>query len=68
MIQFKSKHPYSNKSDRWYPMLTPKPYKNLEFEDYSYIFGDKIFTKASDEAKQAYDAAMLWWERLQSDS
>ena len=62
MIQYKSKHPYSSKYDRWYPMLMSYKitYDRLNFEDYSYIFGDKVFREDSAEAKDSFEKVILW--------
>jgi len=53
---------YSNKYDRWYPMPTIKTYKDLDFDDYMYILGDKIFREASAEAEEAFNRVKMWRE------
>lgn len=61
MIQFRSKHPYSSKSKRWFPLLTRyMSFEELNFEDYSYILGDKIYHEPSPEAEQAFNATQIW--------
>ena len=65
MIQFKSKHPYSSKHDRWYPTrwyptTTPEVYNDLDFEDYMFILGDKIYREPSVEAEQAFNQVKMW--------
>lgn len=64
MIQFKSKHKYSSKSDRWYPMILVSSIDELDFEDYMYILGDKIFKEKSQAAKEALDTVIMWNELM----
>lgn len=60
-MQYRSKHLYSNKSKKWFKMLRmPTRYENLNFEDYSYILGNKIFHKPSEEAREAFEAEKMW--------
>jgi len=65
MIQYKSKHPYSNKYDRWYPLLTVRLYENLDFEDYIYIIGDTVFKESSNQAEKAFEVVKIWHELKQ---
>ena len=60
MIQYKSKHPYSSRSNRWYKLISVRTYQHLNFEDYSYIIGDKIFREESTKAEEAFEAVKLW--------
>ena len=62
MIQFKSIHPYSNKHNKWYKLLNIETYTRLDFEDYDYIIGDKIFREPSAEAEKAFNTAKMWAE------
>jgi len=61
MIQFKAKNKYWTVGDRWYKLpLMPKNVEYLNFDDYNYIIGDKIFTELSDEAIAAFDTVQMW--------
>ena len=62
MIQYKSKHPYSSRYDRWYPMLSGSnlKYEQLNYEDYMYIIGDKVFREHSAEAEKKFNEVMMW--------
>ncbi len=59
---------YSAKYDRWYPMVTIKTYQDINYQDYAYIFGDKIFREHSEEAEQAFNSAKMWSELKQRDT
>jgi hypothetical protein len=60
MIQYKSKHAYSNKYNRWYPLLTIRQYVHLDWEDYMYLIGDKVFKEPSKQAEEAFTVAKMW--------
>jgi hypothetical protein len=59
-MQFKAKNKYYAKGNRWYKMLTYGTYEKLDWETYNYIFGDKIFTAPSTDAKIAFEQECSW--------
>ena len=61
MIQIKAKNKYWHAGKRWQRLWTvPSDFYKLDWQNYKYIFGDKIFTEPTQEAKDAFDAVMMW--------
>jgi len=61
MIQIKAKNKYWQAGQRWQRLWTiPSDFDRLDFQNYQYIFGDKIFTEPTKEAEEAYKAVMMW--------
>ena len=61
MIQRKAKNKYWQAGKRWRTMpRTPLVFIELDFCNYQYIIGDKIFTEPTEEAKEAFKAVIMW--------
>jgi len=61
MIQRKAKKDTWYAGKRWRPLLNiPTNFKQLDFANYNYILGDKIFSEASPEAEAAFDTVIIW--------
>lgn len=56
---------YSSKYDRWYPIISmPESYSYqwLDFDDYMYIIGDKVYKESSPEAREAFERVKVWMQ------
>ena len=61
MIQSKAKNKYWQAGRRWRTCwFTGIKFKTLDFQNYQYIIGDKIYTEANDEAEEAFKTVLMW--------
>lgn len=61
MIQRKAKNKYWQAGKRWRTCwFNGITFNNLDFENYKYIIGDKIYDEATPEAEEAFKTVMMW--------
>ena len=63
MIQSKAKNKYWQAGKRWRVMAhIPKDIHDMDFQNYQYIIGDKIYTEINEESEAAFKSVLMWIE------
>jgi len=61
MIQSKAKNKYWQAGKRWKTVWFKNiKFGNLDFENYQYILGDKIYKEPTKEAEEAFNTVAMW--------